>query len=1376
MNPNQENSEKQSCFGRHAEAPKNVESSGRSTFSIINYTSSNISSLSETQHGSAQRLTVGGQASRDNHSDSEQGAPGLVDRVYPIRSVISVGSASSPFRRKNRADGYLSIATRLEDGRRVSLGGSLPDPKSNSQGQDNATDHESSSRKCSVGNLGEDTSRDSSAGGTLPFSPDENSQGRSRLTSANVGSNEVDNEKSNSPNQLQPPQNISSRQSSQSLANDSNGDEKLGNFVTSRYKHIVTEGGHTIITGRDGETLQRCEDEPIHIPGAVQGFGMLAAFEISDDEKLCVRVVSENSQSFIGYSPKELFALESFSDILNTHETENMLDHIDYVRDKTSDVGVNGPEVFILTIVPPGKDPTKYWCAIHASNANRGLVICEFERENDKEYPLAPLDDQTLQPPEDTIDSQPTDEELVESTRALSRPLRLLRGERKRNGEVGPMEVFNVMSQVQEQLSDAPDLDKFLKVLVGIMKEMTGFHRVMIYQFDQTWNGKVVTELVDPRATKDMYKGLHFPASDIPKQARELYKINKVRLLYDRDMVTARLVCRSLEDLNTPLDLTHSYLRAMSPIHLKYLRNMAVRSSMSVSINAFGELWGLVACHSYGSKGRRVSFPIRKMCRMVGDTASQNVERLSYASRLQARKLINTIPTKENPSGYIIASSEDLLQLFDADVGVLAIQDETKILGEIEETYELLALVEYLRMKKFASVFSTNDITQDFSDLSYDVGFKVIAGVLLVPLSGAGHDYIAFFRKAQVNEVKWAGNPYEKYQGEGKEGYLEPRKSFKLWKERVTDKSREWTEDKIETAAMLCLVYGKFIEVWRQKEAAMKKSQLTRLLLANTAHEVRTPLNAIINYLEIALEGQLDPETRENLSKSHSASKSLIYVINDLLDLTRSEEGVDLVKEEEFELKSTLYEAILPFEGDAKRKSIGFNFKEAPDLPKNVIGDPRKVRQALANVVANAIQNTIKGEVAIYVHVAARTDGRVEIEVLVRDTGCGISPRKLDELFRELEQVQYEPNRGIILNNDQKEGGGAEGEKSLGLGLAVVARIIRNVNGQLRVQSEEGKGSRFVLMFPFDLPPSEARLQTPNASSSPLSTPSDSTSGSHSEVTLIKNNAEVRKTSPEMSFPRDGGSDKLRTRHSARALRADTDEVAARSSSSKVDRLFDAIKEPHLLERPACGRQSSLPERSRTTTTYKAPVTAMGSIAMNIEGRGGASSMPPFRPSSAHSSVKQSSAPGERAVMDSGVPIRAVKVLNEESSSVDRRDGRQQALPASSEGRRRQSEKNGGRDPNDTNAESLRVLVAEDDPVNSKIVKKRLEKAGHVVYLTVNGEECAATYGERAGHYDVVLMDMQVSARYLFSTSTVSFVKQACEIYEKSLHHDMLQR
>ena len=727
--------------------------------------------------------------------------------------------------------------------------------------------------------------------------------------------------------------------------------EETGGLVTARFKHVVTKDGNAVIIGRDGDTLQRCEDEPIHIPGAIQSFGLLVALTEVVGGKFKVIVVSENSTRIIGYTPKQLFDLDNFCDILSEDQTDNLLDHVDFIRDEDEDPAVNGPEVFTISIrSPKARRAQKLWCAMHINPSNRDRIICEFELEDDVVNPLQPLGENTPEPPEDTLQSNPSATELAESTTNISKPLRILRNARKRKGEAAAMEVFNIMSQVQEQLASAPTLEKFLKILVGIIKELTGFHRVMIYQFDQSWNGRVVTELVDTRATTDLYNGLNFPASDIPKQARDLYKINKVRLLYDRDQETARLVCRTMEDLEDPLDLTFAYLRAMSPIHIKYLANMAVRASMSVSINAFDELWGLIACHTYGSKGMRVSFPIRKMCRLVGDSASRNIERLSYASRLQARKLINTVPTETNPSGYIIASSDDLLKLFDADFGLLSIRNETKILGKLANTQEALAMLEYLRLRKISSVTTSNDIRLDFPDLRYSPGFSAIAGLLLVPLTGNGEDFIVLFRKSQAREVKWAGNPYEKFIKQGTEGYLEPRKSFKTWSETVFGKSREWSEDQIETAAVLCLVYGKFIEVWRQKETALQNSHLTKLLLANSAHEVRTPLNAIINYLEIALEGSIDSETRENLAKSHSASKSLIYVINDLLDLTNTEAGNNLIVEDLFDLPATIREVTNMFAGDAKRKEIEYEVAELPGVPTFVLGDQRRVRQAVSNV------------------------------------------------------------------------------------------------------------------------------------------------------------------------------------------------------------------------------------------------------------------------------------------------------------------------------------------------------------------------------------------------------------------------------------------
>lgn len=1146
--------------------------------------------------------------------------------------------------------------------------------------------------------------------------------------------------------------------------------DDAGGLVTARFKHVVSEDGHAVISGRDGETLQRCEDEPIHIPGAVQGFGLLIALEEVQEGKLIVRVVSENSKRLIGYTPKQLFALESFTDILSEEQADNLLDHVDFIRDEDADVVTNGPEVFTMSIRNQHRKNQKLWCAMHINERNSQLIICEFELEDDPINPLVPPNDATPEPPEDTLNSMPTEEEYQESTQINSKPLRVLRSARKQKGEAAAMEVFNIMSQVQEQLATAPNLEKFLKVLVGVVKELTGFHRVMVYQFDQTFNGRVVTELVDPRATKDLYKGLNFPASDIPKQARDLYKLNKVRMLYDRDQETARLVCRTVEDLETPLDLTHSYLRAMSAIHIKYLGNMAVRSSMSISINAFEELWGLIACHSYGSKGMRVSFPIRKMCRLVGDSASRNIERLSYASRLQARKLINTVPTQANPSGYIIASSDDLLKLFDADYGLLSIRDETKILGNLEQSQEALAMLEYLRMRQITNVMTSMDIKDDFPDLRYPPGFKNLAGLLLVPLSASGQDFIVFFRKGQLREVKWAGNPYEKFIKEGTEGYLEPRKSFRTWSEMVVGKCREWTEEEIETAAVLCLVYGKFIEVWRQKEAALQNSQLTRLLLANSAHEVRTPLNAIINYLEIALEGSLDQETRDNLAKSHSASKSLIYVINDLLDLTKTEEGGELTKDELFDLKATLAEATDMFKGDAKRKGIEYEVIGLGGLPQAVIGDQRRIRQAISNITANALQCTAEGSVKVEMYLVRRDENRCEVEVCVSDTGVGMSSKKLDQLFRELEQVQSQELESVtdhVLPDSKalSDGNSKIEERALGLGLAVVARIVRNMNGQLRLKSEEGKGSRFVIQFPFDLPPTEPKQQTLEQSSSTgSSTPlaelalGPSTPPLEGEVTLIERGSaqkrELAEARPIASRKISGDSfNSRRSINSMKSGRSSLSWSSARSAKSEADRLIEAIQEPHRVEgwqensvkRSSSGRATTSGGGSKSVRTTRpkldhshsakdseSSTTISKTRSKSLE----VSSLPDYLRSNRVEN------PGESVVADQGTPIRPVRIPDD--VVVDSASERS-FVSASSSLRSAARGKVVGSPSSPTSADHMRVLVAEDDPVNSKIIKKRLEKLGHEVILTVNGEECASAYCDKSGFFDIILMDMQAS-------------------------------
>ncbi|PNY28077.1 Phytochrome-like protein cph1 [Tolypocladium capitatum] len=1127
-----------------------------------------------------------------------------------------------------------------------------------------------------------------------------------------------------------------------SSASAASADQSLADVphVTTRFTHVQTEEGHAIITGHHG-VLQRCDDEPIHAPGAVQGFGVLVAIREESEGSFVVRYASENSGKILGYSPIQLFKLKNFMDILTEEQQDNLLDHIDFIRDEDADPAINGPEVLGLSIrVPEKKRSARLWCAIHINPAHPDLIICEFELDHDQEHPPRPADELTPDTPHDTLHANPTLEEIEESTEIVSKPLRVLRSARKRRGEQGAMQVFDIMSQVQEQLASAPDLDTFLKILVGIVKELTGFHRVMIYQFDSSFNGKVVTELVDTSQTIDLYRGLHFPASDIPRQARELYKVNKVRLLYDRDLETARIVCRTQEDLDVPLDMTHAYLRAMSPIHLKYLAHMAVRSSMSISMTAFGELWGLIACHTYGPHGMRVSFPIRKMCRLVGDTASRNIERLSYASRLQARKLINSAPTDKNPAGYIIASSEDLLKLFDVDFGLLSIKGETKILGTMEQSQEALAMLEYLRMRKLTSVLASQDVNEDFPDLRYPPGFQVLAGLLYVPLSVGGNDFIVFFRRGQVKEVRWAGNPYEKTIRHGTAGYLEPRSSFKTWSETVVGKSREWNEEQVETAAVLCLVYGKFIEVWRSKEEALESSKLTRLLLANSAHEVRTPLNAIINYLEIALEGSLDQETRENLARSHSASKSLIYVINDLLDLTKTEQGQDLIKDEIFDLSVCLREATDPFHVDAKRKGIEYLVTEHPGLPQFVHGDGRRIRQAISNVTANAITHTDSGSVHVEMFVSDVKERQAIVDIVVEDSGVGMSPQQLDALFRDLEQVSSEDPEPSASPDEQ---GSPNKTRNLGLGLAVVARIVRNMDGQLRLKSEVGQGSRFVVQLPLQLPDespgsggggSVQEASQISVSSNPVSSaPASLNAAPEGEILLIDRGIATNVT-------HEGGRPDGEKGCCPNRVSVDSAGSSHGSRQSDADRPINANQMPLSLDDNQPGGYSMARQDSKGSSSQAPSQTSAGGAALS------ASTRP--RKFALSSPIRSRDEPGTAEVRDSKTPVRGIEVPEDFQDMPSRPQPGEQSrilFERQSESGRRLSPSKSVASSRATDGSSLRTLIAEDDPINMKILRKRLDRAGHEVHHAVNGEDCAALYKENPSTFDVILMDMQVS-------------------------------
>jgi signal transduction histidine kinase len=295
------------------------------------------------------------------------------------------------------------------------------------------------------------------------------------------------------------------------------------------------------------------------------------------------------------------------------------------------------------------------------------------------------------------------------------------------------------------------------------------------------------------------------------------------------------------------------------------------------------------------------------------------------------------------------------IEIMAIDMGIISIENEVKLLGPIQDM-AIDECILFLKSKQIQDIIHMDCIEKDYPDFP-NVKDTNLAGLLYIPLSKES-DFIAFFRFNQVTKVNWAGK-------------FEPLE--------------------LEIASILQLVYWKFIDIWRQRDAAIQSNRLKNVLLANVSHEVRTPLNSIINYLEMALEQPMDNDLREALGQSHQSSKALIFIINDLLDLTRIEAGRMLFRKEPFELKKTIKDAAKMFEIDAKRKNILFDVVFNGDFPELIIGDNSKIRQIVINLCCNSFKFTVTGSVILSCTVLNRTPTDISLEISVKDTGYFLS-------------------------------------------------------------------------------------------------------------------------------------------------------------------------------------------------------------------------------------------------------------------------------------------------------------------------------------------------------------------------------------------------
>lgn len=380
------------------------------------------------------------------------------------------------------------------------------------------------------------------------------------------------------------------------------------------------------------------------------------------------------------------------------------------------------------------------------------------------------------------------------------------------------------------------------------IRALTGFDRVMVYRFAADGSGEVVAEAA--RAGIGKFMGLHYPATDIPAQARELYRRNLLRIITDVNAKPVPIVPQR-DATGQPLDLSLSVLRSVSPMHIEYLKNMGVQASMSASIIVDGRLWGLFACHHYAPKCP--TFERRSVAELFAQM---------FSMRLESRERKQTVDYERRARDIsdqllgAVASDETLLQDPDwladilthaipADGVAVWIGGKHAFSGTTPPIDDFRRIVRALNGTAAGKVFATDHIGSLVRDA--EPFASEAAGLLAIPISRAPRDYVVLFRQELIHSVRWGGDPHKPVELGPNGPRLTPRESFAEWKELVEGKSKPFNASELRVAETLRATLIEVVLRLADEATAERHQAQARqeLLIAELNHRVRNILGLI---------------------------------------------------------------------------------------------------------------------------------------------------------------------------------------------------------------------------------------------------------------------------------------------------------------------------------------------------------------------------------------------------------------------------------------------------------------------------------------------------------------------------------------------------
>ncbi|MBB4864093.1 light-regulated signal transduction histidine kinase (bacteriophytochrome) [Pseudomonas nitritireducens] len=735
------------------------------------------------------------------------------------------------------------------------------------------------------------------------------------------------------------------------------------------------------------QAIERCAQEPIQLPGSIQPQGFLL---VLDEAELRILQASQNAQRWLGIPASELLGRD-FGALLA--EDFDLREHLKRLPDSEifpfhiGDVRLRlGPSAGRRTTV-----------MVHRHDQ---VLIAEFEPRQEQ---------------------------------GSNRP---------------PVDFYPLVRAFVAGLHSAGSIEELLRRSVHEVKRITEFGRVKAYRFDAEGNGLVVAEIADPGYPQ--YLGLCFPASDIPRQARELYRINRIRVIEDADYQPSPMIPMDNPRTGRPLDMSFAALRSVSPVHLQYMRNMGTLASMSLSIVVDGRLWGLISCHH--REPRAVGFQTRTACELLSSVLSLQIEsRESHASTRQLLDLRQRIVQMLSAMADHDSVSEGLLELPDVLLGFASASgaaiisaERCDLVGVTPPASQVNALVHWLAQRGDEVVFQSDNVARDIEELPELA--RHAAGVLAVAISQIHSHYLVWFRPEQARTVNWAGRPEKELDAQGK---LNPRHSFERWQEDVRGFSAPWEPLIVDAVvelrtSVLGIVLRKAEELAQLAGELRRSNKELEAFSYSVSHDLRAPLRHIAGYAELLteIEGEaLTERGRRFLQHIEEAARFAGTLVDNLLSF--SQMGRSALRLSDVDLNALVETIRVEMEPDYAGREIVWEIETLPKL----VGDPAFINLALRNLIANAIKYT-RGREPARIEIGARQSAS-ETEIFIRDNGVGFDMAYAGKLFGVFQRLH---------RMEEFEG--------TGIGLASVRRIIERHDGRVWAEGRIDQGATFHFALP----------------------------------------------------------------------------------------------------------------------------------------------------------------------------------------------------------------------------------------------------------------------------------------------------------------------